>query len=140
VPKHDIIFIASEPWEHYTWRRRHHVAWNLAKRNRVLFVGPPLTVSQPFREINLNWKHFFGLGRLKHQGRNLYSYSPVRLLPLAIPGSQRFNFYTRDKKRIFSSLKKIIDKLQFKNPILWVNFSQWHYDYYGLFSEKNCCD
>ena len=93
MPKHDIIFIAAEPWEHYTWRRRHHVAWNLAKRNRVLFVGPPLTIFQPFREINLNWKHFFGLGGLNYQGRNLYTCSPVRLLPLAIPGSQRFNYY-----------------------------------------------
>ena len=51
---HDIIFIAADPWEHYTWRRRHHVAWNLAKNNRVLFVEPPLTfLFSPFELIKV---------------------------------------------------------------------------------------
>jgi len=134
--QHDIIIIAADPWEHYTWRRRHHVAWNLAKNNRVLFLEPPLTIFNPFRDINLSWRHLPNLGRLKYQGRNLYSYSPVRLLPLSFPGAERFNYFKKDQRRIFNKLKKIIKKLQFKDPILWVYFNQYHYDYYGLFDEK----
>ncbi len=134
--KHDIIFIAAEPWEHRTWRRRHNVAWNLANEHRVLFLEPPLTLLQPFRELDLNWRHLLNLGRLKYQGRNLYSYSPVRLLPLSLPGSRRFDYYERDKKRIVKKLKKIVRRLEFNNPILWVYYSQRHYNYYGLFGEK----
>ena len=134
--QHDIIIIAAEPWEHRTWRRRHHLAWNLAKNNRVLFLEPPLTIFNPFRDIGLSWRHLLNLGRLKYQGRNLYSYSPVRLLPLSFPGAERFNYFKKDQRRIFNKLKKIIKKLQFKDPILWVYFSQYHYDYYGLFDEK----
>ncbi|ODS34572.1 MAG: glycosyltransferase group 1 [Candidatus Scalindua rubra] len=136
MSKHDIIFIAADPWEYYRWRRRHHIAWNLAKNNKVLFVEPPLTVIQPFRDIDLNWKHLLNLGRLKYKGGNLYSYSPVRFFPLSLPGSERFGYYERDKKRIFKILKNIIRKLEFKNPILWVYFSEYQYEYYGLFNEK----
>jgi glycosyltransferase involved in cell wall biosynthesis len=136
MTSHDIILVAAEPWEHCTWRRRHHVAWNLAKSHRVLFVEPPLTLFQPFRQINLNWRHLFNLGRLKYQGRNLYSYSPVRLLPLSLPGSELFNYYERDKKRTFNILIKIVRELKMKHPILWVYFSQFQYDYYGLFGER----
>ncbi len=136
MPKHDIIFIAAEPWEYYTWRRRHHVAWNLAKNNRVLFVEPPLTLLNPFRDINLSWRHLLNLGRLKYQGRNLFSYSPFRLMHLSLPGSERLNYYERDKKRTLNTLKKIVRKLRMKHPILWVYFSQLQYDYYGLFGEK----
>ena len=134
--KHDIIIISAEPWEHCTWRRRHHVAWNLAKNNRVLFVEPPLTVRQPFSAINLNWRHLLNLGRFKYQGRNLYSYSPVRLFPLSFPGSKRFNYYEIDKQRTFNTLNKIVKKLEFKNPILWVFHNNYQYHYYGLFNEK----
>ena len=136
MTKHDIIIIGADPWEHYTWRRRHHVAWNLAKNHRVLFVEPPLTIFQPFRDIDLSWRHLFNLGKLKHQGRNLYSYSPVRWLPLSIPGSKRFDYYGRDKRRIFRALKKIVNRLSFQNPVLWVYFNMYQYDYYGLFDEK----
>ncbi len=136
MASHDIIFIAAEPWEHYTWRRRHHVAWNLAKNNRVLFVEPPLTFLNPFRDIDLNWRHLLNLGRLKHQGKNLYSYSPARLFPLSLPGSGRFKYYERDRQRIFKNLKNSIKKLKFKDPILWVYMDKYQYDYHGLFNEK----
>ena len=113
------------------------MAWNLAKEHRVLFLEPPLTLLQPFREVDLNWRHLLNLGRLKYQGRNLYSYSPVRLLPLSLPGAERFNYYERDKKRTINTLKKIVGKLKFNNPILWIYYSHRQYDYYGLFNEKN---
>ena len=136
MSRHDIIIIGFDPFEHVTWRRRHHVAWNLAKMNIVLFVEPPLTLREPFDSRNLNWRHILNLGRLKYQGRNLYSYSPVRLLPLKLPGAKKFNYYERDKQRNLNRLEKIVKKLEFKNPILWENFSLMQYDYYHLFDYK----
>ena len=136
MAKHDIIIIAADPWENYTWRRRHHVAWNLARNNRVLFIEPPLTFLQPFKYIDLNWKHSLNLGRFKKQSKNLYTYSPVRLLPLSLPGTNRFDYYEIDKQRTFRVLKKIVKRLEFRNPILWIYFSNLQYDYYNLFDEK----
>lgn len=133
---HDIIMISAEPWENYTWRRRHHVSWELAKSNRVLFVEPPLTVLQPFREINLSWKHLLNLGRLKHQGRELYSYSPLKTFPLFLPFSKKIDYDKWNREGVVRGVKKAIRKLGFKKPILWVNFSQYQYDYYGEFDEK----
>lgn len=37
--KHDFIITSPDPWDHSTWRRRHHVAWNRAKNHTVLFVA-----------------------------------------------------------------------------------------------------
>ena len=136
MTSYNIIIISPDPWEHVTWRRRHHVAWNLSKNHKVLFVEPPYTVMQPIRERGLNWRHLLRLGRLKYQGRNLYSYSPIRLLPLSLPGSVLFNYYEKDKQRTFNSLKIIIRKLKFQDPILWENFCVEQYDYYHLFDYK----
>ncbi len=133
--KHDIIMIAAEPWENSIWRRRHHVAWNLARDNRVLFVEPPFTVMSPL-SAKIKWRHILNLGRLKYRGRNLYSYSPWKLLPLSLPGSYRFDYDSINRKIIFSDLKKIVEHLEFKAPVLWVYFSPNQYDYYGLFGEK----
>jgi len=133
---HDIIIIAADPWEHYTWRRRHHVAWNLAKENRVLFVEPPLSLFNPFCDIDLSWRHVLNLGRLKHQGRNLYSYSPWRRYPLSLPFSGTFDYERMNRESVINSIKKAVHDLGFKNPILWVYYHPYHYDYYGLFDEK----
>ncbi len=135
MDQHDIILIAAEPWENYTWRRRHHVAWALSKKNKVLFVEPPYSVLSPFRNKHISWKQLFNLGRLKHQGRNLYSYSPFKLLPLSLPFSERFNLDAINKKIIFYKLKRFAKSLEIKNPILWVFFSDKQYDYFGLFKE-----
>ena len=34
----NVVIIGAESWEHSIWRRRHHVAWNLAQKHTVLFV------------------------------------------------------------------------------------------------------
>lgn len=132
----DIIVISADPWEHYTWRRRHHVAWNLAKDNRVLFVEPPLTLLQPFTDIDLSWRHLLNLGKLKHQGRNLFSYSSWRKYPLSLPFSRRFDYEKMNREDVCRGIKKAAEKLDFKDPILWVYYHPYHYDYYGLFGEK----
>ena len=113
MSKHNIIFIAVEPFEHYTWRRRHHVAWRLAKENRVLWVAPPIPLIGLFfpRHYNLthySLKTFFNLARLRHQGRNLWVYCPVQLLPTwhKIPAIARFNkhLFIRTLQRVVKNL------------------------------------
>ena len=65
---YDIIFIADEAWSGSMWRRRHNVAWCLAKDNRVYFIEPPTRTAT--RRICI-----------KHEGRNLYSVALKRLFP-----------------------------------------------------------
>lgn len=132
---HNIIVVSTDPWDHYVWRRRHHVAWNLALNNKVLFIEPPLTIRQPFKEKILCWKHLFGLGRLRYKGRNLYTYSPWRF-PLSLPFIDSRKLDRLNKKMIFGKLKKIVKKLSIHDPILWVYFKDTQYDYYGQFGEK----
>lgn len=135
MKQHDIIFIANEPWENYIWRRRHHIAWNLAKKNRVLFVEPPYSILSPVSDF-ISWKQLLNLGRLKHQGRLLYSYSPLRLIPRNIRLVRRLDYEKINKKIVFYSLKEKVKKLKFDNSMLWVNYSDIQYDYYHLFKYK----
>lgn len=132
---YNIVLIADEPWENFTWRRRHHVAWALSKNHKVLFVEPPFSILSSFRDRNIRWRQLFNLGRLKHQGGDLYSYSPFKLLPLSLPFSKRFKFDAINKRIIFHYLKRYAKRLNIKNPILWVFFSDKQYDYYGLLNE-----
>jgi len=136
MDSYDIIMIAAEPWEHCTWRRRHHVAWNLAKENKVLFLEPPLTIIQPFTEINLSWKHLLNLGKLKYQGRKLYSFSPLRKFPLSMPFSRIIDYDKINRKDVMRQVRNVINKLGFISPILWVYYRSYQYDYYGAFGEK----
>jgi len=136
--KHDIIFIAVEPFEHYTWRRRHHVAWRLAKENRVLWVAPPIPLIGLFFPRHYNLTHYslktlFNLARLRHQGRNLWVYCPVQLLPTwhKIPAIARFN-----KHLFIWALQRVVKKLDMKEIILWLFKNRCDYQYLGLFNEK----
>lgn len=131
--KYNIIIIAAEPWENYTWRRRHHVAWALAKNNRVLFVEPPYSLFSPFKNKYISWRQLLNMGRLKHRGRNLYSYSPLKLIPLTILPSA--NIEKINKKAIFCQVRKAVKKLDMKKPILWTYFCLDQYEYYGVFGE-----
>ena len=134
--KYDIILIADEPWEHFTWRRRHYIARAIAKNNRVLFIEPPLAVFYPIKHKHIKWAHVMNIGRLKCRGRNLYSYTPFKLFPASILIMNRIDLDEINKKFIFASLRKVAKKLKFTNPVLVVNYSGFQYDYYGLFGES----
>lgn len=112
------------------------MAWALAKENKVLFVEPPFTLLAPLRDRNISWRQLLNIGRLKHQGRNLYSFPPLKLFPPFLSCSSCFNFDAANKKNVFNQLKNCVQKLNFKNPVLWVFFSDRQYDYYGLFNES----
>lgn len=136
MKQHDIILIANEPWENYSWRRRHYIAWSLSKLHKVLFVEPPYDFLTPLIGEDINWKQLFNLGRLKHQGRNLYTYSPFRIIPLSFPFSRVSGFHGLNEKMVRSGLSRASRRLGMKHPILWVNFSDLQYEYYTLFDSK----
>ena len=119
--KHDIIFIADEPWE-FTWRRRHHIAWRLADNHRVFFIEPP---DPNNREMV----------RVMQRKDNLYTVSLRKLFPDAIIRAKLDISWLNQliaRKMLRDSLKSF----DLDRPILWVNFSTFQYDYYGLFNEK----
>lgn len=130
IHKYNIVLIADEPWENFTWRRRHYVAWALSKNHKVVFVEPPLSLFSILKNRTINWKQIFNLGRCKHQGRKLYSYSPYKLLPLSFPFSNLLKFDSINKQIIFNQLKRYSNKLKIRGPILWVFFSDKQYEYY----------
>ena len=41
-----------------------------------------------------------------------------------------------NQEDVCQSVKRAASKLGFKNPILWIYYHRYHYDYYGLFGEK----
>ena len=138
MTNHDIIIIAVEPFEHYTWRRRHHVAWRLSKENRVLWIAPPIPAlgfifPKHYNQTHYSRKTFFDLGRLKYQGRKLWVYCPVQLLPTwhRIPAIARFN-----KRLVYQNAQRVARKLGFRGPILWLYKNRCDYEYFGLFNEK----
>lgn len=138
MAKPDIVFIAVEPFEHYTWRRRHHVAWRLAEENRVLWIAPPipsvgLIFPRHYNLIRYSPKTVFDLGRLKYQGRNLWVYCPVQPLPTwhKIPAIARLN-----KRLVFWNLQRVARRLGIHEPILWLYKNRCDYEYFGLFNEK----
>ena len=53
-----------------------------------------------------------------------------------MPLSNVFDYKKLNKESIIKNVRKIVQKLRFKDPILWVYFHPYQYDYYGLFDEK----
>jgi len=122
LTNHDIILIAAEPWEGSTWRRRHHVAWSLAKDNRVLFIEPP--VPKTAKRISV-----------KHQGRNLYSITIKKRFPDRIIRN-KISLSWINERLIRRELKKTAKEMGIKSPLLWVYFWLQQYDYFNLFDER----
>lgn len=122
MPQHDIILIAAERWEGTIWRRRHHVAWNLAKDNRVLFIEPP--TAKTAQRVSI-----------KHQGRNLYSVSIKKEFPDTV-ARNKVDVGFINERLIRRQLKKIAREMKIVSPLLWVYFSTEQYDYFNLFNEK----
>lgn len=139
MTREDIIFFAVEPYEHYVpERRRHQVARRLVKKNRVLWVAPPipfigLLFPKHYNLTHYSFKTLFNLGRLKYQGCNLWVYCPVQFFPTwyKIPFIYKIN-----KLLIFKALQSVVKRLNFRNPILWLYKNRCDYEYYGLFNEK----
>jgi glycosyltransferase involved in cell wall biosynthesis len=133
---HDIIYFGPEKWEGL-WRNRHQLMSRFAKLNRVLYVEPRISLR---RFLNIwaeeNYKsniisQAIKQPRLTKAGRNLY----VHHNPFFIPIIGRFPFGRLTKRLWEISLKYILFKLEFKNPIVWLSKPDMT-DYSGKFNEK----
>jgi glycosyltransferase involved in cell wall biosynthesis len=131
----NIICIAGEGWG-ALWRRRHALMTRFAKRNRVLFIAPPLSILTSFRNFSKGeWKDLLGSRQVRQMAENLFMYQCWNVLPFA-----RFRIIRRINKLILErNLKKIAKKLKFKNPILWITINKEFSTYIGLFKEKLVC-
>src|SRR4051794_34544978 len=76
-----IVMIAGTSWDG-TWHSERHVAMHLAKRRRVLWVDPQMSVMTPLRDRST----FTALRdeRLREVAPNI-----VRLSPVTVPGVSR---------------------------------------------------
>ncbi len=109
-----------------TWN---HVLRRLARRNRVLYVPPPLERTEVFGN---RFAPGGGSGGLHHREHHLYVYRYPRLLP---------NFYrpallTRSIEAMrIRALRKILRSLGAKRPILYLLHPKFR-NYIGAFDEK----
>lgn len=136
IKGHDIIYFGPEKWDGL-WRNRHQLMSRFAKFNRVLYVEPRISLRQfliLWAEENYKPKI---IGEAIKQpgftksGSNLY----IRHNPFFIPIIGKFPFGKITKRLWEISLKFILIKLKFKNPIIWLSKPNMT-DYIGKFNEK----
>lgn len=117
--REDIVCIAPNTWTDL-WRRRQQLMSRFARRGmRVLYIEPPRSVVTPFVDRRLygyplHWD--FGL---RKETEGVWVYSPPLPLPLSrFPTVARLN-----ELFLFSSIRKVIKKLEMPRPILWVYYT-----------------
>jgi len=120
----DVVCIAANPWDSL-WRRRQHVMSRISNYSRVLYLEP-----------SVFWVKLLARRKLfKEVKNNLYVFSQVNLLPL-----NRFRAIRHINDRINRLFIRIIlQRLRFKNIILWVYYNQDYKDFIGAFGEKIIC-
>lgn len=129
--KMDIISFSMNYWED-PWQSRHYIMSYLSRKHNVLFISPPIHVLNLFNKIIKRDLPETGLTR-KENG--LTTYVPPNYLPRI--NSPRICALLTEKMRT-ALLKKIINKLNFKNVVLFL----WHprfYDMIGRFDEVLTC-
>ncbi len=99
----------------------HHMMTRLAKKNRVLFVDPPVAYSNLIVSPSLFKNHFKKTIRwlqgVRRADENLYIYYPPPVI------LQYGHFKVIDDLNQFimaKAIKKIADRLGFTKPILWI--------------------
>lgn len=130
----NIICIAPHPWDDL-WRRRHQVMSRLAEANRVLFVEPPISLLTPLRKFS----EFVVLKNMRHGFRqvrkNLFIYPTCNIFPFARFGLiKSFNYVS-----VLTRLNKVIKKLAFEDPILWIYYNPLLWSFIGELGEKMVC-
>jgi glycosyltransferase involved in cell wall biosynthesis len=127
VKNRDFIFVSLNPWYTPLSSTSKHVALELAKQNRVLYVNPPLdrkTIltrgEDPLLEYHL--KVIKGAGEeLVEIAPGLWNYYPRTVLESVnwIPNTKIFSHFNRvNNKRFAASIRHAIEKLGFSDFIL----------------------
>lgn len=138
----DIIYLfGSHSWE-WVSRRPEHMAMEFSRKgHRVLFVETPFD----FDVKNFNFKKFFtranfeiaverfGKGRLVKINQDLWVYKTPFIMPRKFALLKKLSIFFIRRK-----IRKIIKKLNFDNPALWLGDIKGM-DYIGSFQESLVC-
>ncbi|MBL7883047.1 MAG: hypothetical protein JNL69_03190 [Bacteroidia bacterium] len=100
-----ILIISNEPWGD-TWYSKHNYAWELSKKNKVIFINPP----EKFNPFNIFKKNI----HQKNITKSLDVVTYKNVLPV------KFEFLRLVNERfIFNELKKYLRKNYNQQPIFW---------------------
>lgn len=128
ITNRDIIIVGQQPWDTEIGSNCKDIALELSKNNRVLYVNRPLDSITRFRHaadplvkkrIDIINKKQEGLLQIKPQ---LWTYYPDCLVRSInwIRSNSIYNIFNKANNRRFaSSIRKAVDRLGFKNFILF---------------------
>jgi len=100
-----ILILSNEPWGE-TWFSKHNYAWELAKKNKVYFIDPPVA----FHPLNILKPHF----DKKIISDNLTVLSYKNILPVSLEPLRLIN-----EIFVFKRLKKLLELNGVNHPIFW---------------------
>lgn len=121
-------------WDWPFWTSRQHLMRQLARRNRVLFVDPPLTYASDYlgarsdprlRHKLTSWCRHGGLTK---RSENLLVWSPPPSIPFnRVKNRLLFQRLLDFNQAIFrESLRRTVDRVGFRRPILWISFNAYY--------------
>jgi glycosyltransferase involved in cell wall biosynthesis len=128
VTGRDIIVVGQQAWDTDIGSNCKNLAIEFSKHNRVLYVNSPLDTKTKLKnkqdpKIQKRIAVINGeKDGLEQVGENLWTYYPDQTIHSInwININSVFNFFNRvNNKRFALSIKKAIDRLQFKNSILF---------------------
>lgn len=100
-----ILIISNEPWGN-TWYSKHNYAWELSKKNKVIFVNPP----ERFKLFNIAQTNIHH----KSITQNLSVLTYKNVFPVRFEILRLIN-----EKFIFKKLNKHLKKHTIQQPIFW---------------------
>lgn len=127
----DIVCVSVMDWDWPFWTSRQHLMTQFARCNRVLFVDPPLTFVSDY----LGGRHDPRLARkrvswalhggLRSINENLVTWNPPPAIPFnRVRSHTLFDSLLAFNQRVFrASLRRTMDRLQFRRPLLWISFN-----------------
>jgi len=105
LDNYTILIVSNEPWGD-TWYSKHNYAWELAKKNTVLFINPPIKFS-PFNVFKKNIYQ-------KSIAKNLHEITYKNILPVKFELLRRIN-----EKYIFNQLNSHLKRNNYQKIIFW---------------------
>lgn len=110
----DILCLSVSDWDSIK-QRPQHLAMELAKSNRVLYINPVYSLFTYLRHMKEKNRRI----NLTKEGKNLYILTCPPLLPL----SERYLFIEKINYLIaFLLIKHSIRRLKLNYSVIWVNF------------------
>ena len=124
----DIVIVGQQGWDTEIGSNSKNIAKEFCKKNRVLYINPPLDRKSRYTEknnpkiikrINITKGLEDGLFLLQ---KNLWAFSPDKIIESInwITNKKLHNFFNKfNNKKYASCIKKAIKQLDFKNIILF---------------------